>query len=330
MNTIRYYDRLKALACIAVVALHCFFGNFTSAVKLDLLMGRNLMMWAVPIFVMVTGALLLNPDRTITPRKLSRYTLRMVIALVVFTFAFSLFDWWISDQPFTGSVLTSAVKNIFYGTGWKHMWYLYLMIGVYLTLPVFRGFTRSASDKELIYAVVLFFVASSVIPSVYTFLEGQNPFYILTYTIYPLYLVLGYVLSKGIIKLRLGVSTILSVIGVGGIALLTYLGYKQGSQHMLDLVANYSCPSIVIACVGIFGLFMNSRDMKIIDKVCHEISKCSFGVYLLHFAVIKYIVVVIHPKRPIIPLQILVSFAIPFLITWIYNFLVKVIKREVK
>ena len=63
---------------------------------------ENLLMWAVPCFLMVSGALLLNPAKEIPLKKLfGKYIKRMFLALLIFTFIFQLFDILMTGQPLT-------------------------------------------------------------------------------------------------------------------------------------------------------------------------------------------------------------------------------------
>ena len=116
-----------------------------------------IMMWAVPCFVMVTGALLLNPDKEITVKKIiCRYVFRISIVLIVFVSIFTISDV-IADKEKIG--VTDIVKRIFYklytGTSWAHLWYLYLLIGLYLLLPVFRALVKGLDDKEIKYIFLI-------------------------------------------------------------------------------------------------------------------------------------------------------------------------------
>ena len=92
------YSNIRALACMAIVILHTFYAvaglqSMTPALRTGAYMVRNAMFWAVPCFVMVTGALLLDPSRDVTWRKiLGRYLPRVLTALVFFTLLFVLFD----------------------------------------------------------------------------------------------------------------------------------------------------------------------------------------------------------------------------------------------
>ena len=85
------FSYIKAAACFAIVLLHCF--NNARVYHMEVLTDGQIttafaacasLMWAVPCFLMVTGALLLDRDRVIPPSKLfGKYIKRMLIALVV-------------------------------------------------------------------------------------------------------------------------------------------------------------------------------------------------------------------------------------------------------
>ena len=73
---IHFLSELRAVSCIAIVLLHTFYAASAyaapgSTAHLAAISVRNLMMWAVPCFVMVSGALLLDQARVITYRTVS-------------------------------------------------------------------------------------------------------------------------------------------------------------------------------------------------------------------------------------------------------------------
>ena len=94
---ISQFSYIKAAACFAVVLLHCF--NNARIYHADVISAEQTtaayaacaaLMWAVPSFLMVTGALLLDRDRVIPPAKLfGKYFARMLTALVLFTAIFT-------------------------------------------------------------------------------------------------------------------------------------------------------------------------------------------------------------------------------------------------
>lgn len=87
-----FYEYLRILATIAVVANHVcsgLFNNFTieELGRIDaafLHATYTLVSWAVPVFLMITGSLLLNPSKELGLKKIKGYILRMVVVLFTF------------------------------------------------------------------------------------------------------------------------------------------------------------------------------------------------------------------------------------------------------
>lgn len=300
-----YLSRIKAVACIAVVVLHTFYAAdsyaASAAAHSAMLSVRNCMMWAVPCFVMASGALLLDKKRELDLKKLfGKYILRMVIALLVFSVLFGIFDSVLlprngADPSVIGGIL-GGLETALYGNGWAHMWYIYMMIAIYLLLPAYKLVTRSAKPADLRYLLFIYLIFMSVLPLVTTLWGKTLPFYICVFTIYPFYLFLGYALHTGAVKLpRLAggavflLSTVITVI-------LTIYSTDNSSEKLTSLLGNYSFPVIVAGAAGAYSFFRaGSPDkLSLFDKIAGEIDKCSFGIYLIHMAVLKYIFAVLR------------------------------------
>ena len=189
-----------------MVFLHTFYAAAafakTKGEMAAMLTVRNLMMWAVPCFVMVSGALLLDGEREISYKKLfGRLILRMAAALVIFSVLFSCFDSLLITKDFGLKTFTRGFKQIIYGGGWRHMWYLYLMIAIYLLLPAYKLITKAAKPRDIIYILAVYTVFLSVLPTIEGLTGKDLAFYICTASVYPLYLFLGYAIHIGIIRL---------------------------------------------------------------------------------------------------------------------------------
>ena len=145
------YSNIRAISCIAICILHTFFaavsifqpekGLYAASYAV-----RNAMYFAVPCFVMVTGALLLDPAREIGFSKLfGRYIRRILLALVIFTLLFALFDAVTKGETVGPAALKDWLFALFFDKSWAHMWYLYMLLGLYLLLPFYRK-AAAASD----------------------------------------------------------------------------------------------------------------------------------------------------------------------------------------
>lgn len=287
------------------------------------------MLWAVPAFIMVSGALLLESSKGVTLKKIfGRYILRMVIALFVFSLLFELFDEVFVTKDVGISFLKKGIENALFNTGWSHMWYLYMMIAVYLLLPFYKMITKAASKNELVYLLCVYFVCMSLIPFIQIVTDKRLYFYIFVYSVYPMYLFLGYVLHNGKLKINKTAAAFMAVAGLASLVILTIVQYTtkndelsaRCSQFFLD----YAFPGTIIASVGIFVMFIaDNSTVKPIDKIFMSIDSCSFGIYLIHMAVLKYVVAVwgFDPLKnggvPMILLMTVCIFLVSYLITLI-------------
>ena len=297
-----YLSRIKCLACIAVVILHTFYtaNNYSTSTGQQCLMlsFRNAMMWAVPCFVMASGALLLDKNRILTPKKLfGKYIPRMALALAAFSVLFSVFDTLTTAPRSAGATVKDTLSDIFLGTGWPHMWYIYLMLAIYLLLPVYKLISGNAKAGEIKYLLLIYTVFLSILPFIETATGKKLPFYICVFTVYPLYLFLGHALHTGIIKLPKNACGIMFLICTGITAMLTVYACSTTesapgtSNKLISLLGAYSFPLYVAATIGACGYIRKTRnkEVPVFDKMAAELDSCSFGIYLIHMAVLKFI-----------------------------------------
>lgn len=276
---------------------------------------RTLTIWAVPCFVMATGALLLDENRELGLKKLfSKLILRVVLALVIYTFLFKCFDALLIDKDFDlGQVLDFTWVSVLYSFSWKHMWYLYLLIAIYLMMPAYRAVTKNIDRKTILYLMGLMFVFLSVLPfmheifksdmgSIVSNISGDDSYseigapdlriVIYVSKVFPLFLFAGYAVNKGLLKIPFTVA-LSGAVSCAGATVLLLQWSILGDKPVLykEIVSSYSFPLFVIGTVCLFSLFRNSKgkEIKVLDRLCAEIEKCSFGVFILHMAVLRYI-----------------------------------------
>lgn len=128
---------------------------------------RHMMNWHVPVFFMISGALLLDRDRKLTPAIcMKRYALRMLLALAVFGIPYACMSLVFETRSFSLGMIWQAILNTVNGDNWDHMWFLYTMTGVYLFLPLLKRFTDNADRKEKVYILLLLLVYDFCIPTV--------------------------------------------------------------------------------------------------------------------------------------------------------------------
>ena len=152
----RGLDALRAAAALAVVVIH------VSATALqhvapgsadwwfaDLYHAATV--WAVPVFVMISGALLLDPARSDTARAfLTRRAGRILVPLAFWSALY------LGVRYYRGQVdAMQAMVDLLFGLPFAHLWYLYMAAGLYLVTPPLRVFVAAARPTELRYATFL-------------------------------------------------------------------------------------------------------------------------------------------------------------------------------
>ena len=296
----KYYANLsflRAVACVAIVVLHTvnsaaiLYEGRISRVDYGVSMAVvEALAWAVPCFLMVTGALLLDPAREISLKKLfTRYILRVLLALAVSVLIFRGFDMLLNGEVFSLSAIGRGFLNILTGESWAHLWYLYVLIGLYLLLPLFRAAAEKLSEKTLWYLALVLFVFVSLMPLL-KLLGIESGFSLPVVTVYPLYLILGYLLfQKPFSRL---ISAALILIGAGGLAAAAYLRYAWGIDS-LSLLLNYASPLTVLLSCGVFSLFArlsaDTGEKNIFTRAVLSLDRASFGIYLFHLVFVRLV-----------------------------------------
>lgn len=292
------FSYIRATACIAIIVLHVMYsvtlmfgGNISQAEYMASMIMVNCMMWAVPCFIMVTGALLLQKGKKITYRKLfSKYILRAFAALVLFSILFRLFDIYMDSEELSISSMFQGVFEIFTGTGWSHLWYLYLLIGLYLLLPFYKKVVLLSSKNELRYLLGVYIIFLSLLP-IFQIANIYPGFYIHVSTIYPFYLFLGYVLYTEILKPGRILSIAMIFAGTICIVVLTYIRWNSDLVQM-EQFWGYSSIFVILQASGIFSLFQSMKEIKynILKTTLQKLDQCSFGIYLIHMMFVRIVI----------------------------------------
>ena len=285
---------MRSLACVGIVILHTVFaaneyfaGSISAGENLACRMVENNMMWAVPFFVMVTGVLQLDPAKTLTLRKLyGRYVLRILIALVACCLIFRIFDMAMDGEPFTLSGLLQFFTELITARCWGHLWYLYLLIGIYVLLPFYRKLTEHCSDRELVYLLGAYLLFVSVIPTIEGF--GLHiGFYISESIIYPLYLFAGHMIYTRRLAISARPGLLMLAAGTACILILDYAKYGLSINVPAELFG-YASPVVIVQTLGAFALLCKGWTCPAAcSRILQVFDGCSFGIYLIHMAFIR-------------------------------------------
>ena len=169
------------------------------------------------------------------------------------------FDIVMNKEPFTADGLFKGFTNFLTGNGWSHLWYLYMLVGLYLLMPLFKKITEHVRVKELWYLLLILVFFLSLIPILKLWNIGTS-FGIPVATIYPFYLFFGYTASRPEVKVSKWIAVICLVASTTAITALTLLRWNNPETMMnLEMFFSYSSILVILQATSIFYLFIKKE-----------------------------------------------------------------------
>lgn len=168
----QFLDVLRVLATCAVVLMHVLTGatdvtdaSIVPEYRSLLLSVMDLVTWCVPIFLMISGYLFLNPERTLTyPVMIKKYCRRIALAILLFGVPYAASELVVAEKSFRVMMIPEALKMTLTGHTWSHMWYLYLILFLYLITPLLKKVLQLLPVWSVVAVMALIFLGSSVAP----------------------------------------------------------------------------------------------------------------------------------------------------------------------
>ena len=229
-----------------------------------------------------------------TYRKIFRkYIPRVLAALVLFSVVFQIFDDATGESSIQFKTILYGLQNAVTGSGWKHMWYLYLITALYLLLPFYRKIAASLNSKDTYYLLSVYLVFLSLLPMLQTLTEKSTAFYICVYSVYPFIFSWVMLLCRNAFAKKPWLMILLASVGTIAVACLTILSEKSPSPHCQNfLPVMHSVDRIAVCWNFRADVHREKKAPKVLYWILHQIDQCSFGVYLIHMLFLKLVLVV--------------------------------------
>lgn len=283
-------DLLKTIAIFCVIVIHTCSYSQTGFDWYASVFWGSLTRMAVPVFFMCSGALLLDPERSFSPKKFFKKNfLRVFIALIVWAAVYKLLHL-VSSGNLNGPSVLYALKELVLFRHEDHFYYLHILLLLYAFVPVLRVLTKYAGKRCLTYLLALWALLGIVYPTVKAFwpfsLLGGIPAQWLinmTYASFG-YAILGYYLrtypirkSTSVLLYLLGFTvtfagTVLMSLRSGGL----YTGFLEGMSI-----------GVALEAAGLFGLFIGFDAREKAAGFLEYTSRSTLCVYAVHMLVLK-------------------------------------------
>jgi len=291
-------DLIRTVAIILVILLHAATEPYPTV---SIMSPQGVQIWwasnvydslarlCVPLFIMLTGALLLQPSKVDEPLRVFFKKRWNRIGLPILFWGAAYFAWraFVNGETLTANSIALGVL-----TGpYIHFWYVYLLIGLYLTTPILRVVVKYSDWKLLRYFLLLWVVGTALIP-LFTLLEPYN----LNANVFLLAGWLGYYFLGGYllgVKLKRSILYLMLIVGIAWTIIGTYIVVGTLGERFSQIFYDSFSFNMIIASVALFLLLSAIPSQRVETRfprgngALRLISQNTLPIYLFHVMVLE-------------------------------------------
>lgn len=317
-----YCVHLRAFACICVLFVHAPipFDGVTKGSFLLAPCNHFLMAGGVCVFFMISGALLLMKEQPLFEFYKRRFS-RVVVPLIFWSVVYVLFE-----AACKGTGVEDTVGSILmipFVPQASMMWFLYVLCGIYLVVPILSLWLQKASKQE-VQAVLAIWLFTTLIP----YLKLINPnFESLIERTGMLYYFCGF-LGYAVLGFYIRKFSTIKLCNICYISILAFsllfpiLIFRLSSVPNTVLLGSCNIAAVSLS-YSIFVFFKNFRISGYMEGFVVKFAKYSFGIYLCHmlfFEPFKQMIASYHIHYAIqIPLTAITQGLISFVFVWVLS-----------
>lgn len=293
MGRLAWADSCRLIAMLGVIIIHVsapIFYNYRNIGLSDFLTANALdsvARVAVPLFAMLSGALLLGRETSGAFRGVASRIMKVAVPLAFWSV---LHVFWICYWQGLPLSIPSALLQAFNGPVMYHLWFVYMIIGIYIVLPILQPLSAAilSSKHFAAYFFGIWFLANAV--RIYDHEPILNHLVLTDFLHWPGYFLLGYYLahSEAVKKISAWYSgVVFALASVATFLISWYLNSK--SPTPVETALEYFSPNVMIASVAAFMLIGKIRLSPELSKPVAFLSGLVFPVYFMHLLVIELI-----------------------------------------
>lgn len=273
----------------------------------------------VPLFLMISGALLL--DRDYSDRSaLNRFVKHNWLELLRTTEIWLVIMYWYLSFSSSSTLRKEGILKAFVecmGTllfinqkTMGSMWYMPMILGLYLMIPVMSLALKKLGSKYVFCMTALVAFGGIVVPSINSVLNAAGTDKTISFAVtysyvfsrYLVFVLAGYWISHGALKKLSNIAVVI----LTAICFLLTAAFQFWTYTMdLDFSLNYSDIGILVIAVFVFELIQRLLTHR--NATIEYIAKISFGIYFLHICIMEGLNAVL---RSVPSIQYLVKYLI--------------------
>jgi len=265
--------------------------------------------WA-PLYIMIYGKFLLNPNNNITVKKLyKKYILRLVICVIFWDLYYNIVDTYIvncnrKDYSFSFDLIKDAIYNIIYANANDKLWFIFYVIGYHIITPILRTVTKNITVSWYAVAISIFvYQFARFVVDIFSVFIRFNIDGITTFVgklmiemkgTYAVFFLLGYLLYTHEFKKKswIYISYLLGFVSLIITVVITFADciLTDTERSIFSTFDSFNV-SVTAIATYLFFRFTISQWIKplikidMIKSLIRSISDCTLGIYLTHMMI---------------------------------------------
>ena len=290
-------DLIRCIAIVLIILVHTsgfpyqFYNPNISGIDIANWFGTNVYdaigMLGLPLFVMLSGALLLTPDKADEPLRVfyKKRLDRIALPFIFWTIVYFIFSFTIIGKPLS---LYNVEQGLLGGSHY-HLWYLYVLMGLYAVTPIMRVLVKHLNRRLFSYLLILWFAGTVITPFIHTFTTFNfNPVMFVFFDWIGYFLLGIYLLSANFSR-KIGITV--AVLGLLGTVVGDWIVTATAGQQFTGYFHNYMSATTILASAAVFSLLLSATPTRLqsqgkISRVMHWVSQNTMGIYLIHIIVL--------------------------------------------
>ena len=294
------FDLLRVISMFMVIVVHVSnvysrsYGIISNQNFLFSLIYNTISRISVPIFLMISGALLL--DRKFDKTKYRKRIMKFLILIIIWDIIYLVWEYFYLGNTY------EPLYRLLIEPYRAHLWFLYTIIILYLLQPLMKIIMDKSNKVVKILLLIIWFTCGAI--------SMMNPRIgeYFTFVSYAGFFIVGKYLYDYVKKYVTPKHNLVEIIVIVVCIILSIiLNYKASLKY--DMFYNfffaYRTPMITFASFAFYAFIITNYQKESIGKVLSTLSEVSLGVYLIH-GIFLDIVVRTIPHYSLNPL-----FAIP-------------------
>lgn len=338
-------DVARIVAVLAVVMVHCSapFVKGNQQFSFEFIFGNlfdSISRIGVPLFLMISGALFLDERKEVTLKNILLKNVKSlaiitIIWAIIYSSVYNIVFPLLNGESINVKSFISGIAN-----GHYHMWYLYMIIGLYIITPFLKKFVCKENKEMVLFFIIISFCLHFFTPIINAMCELGlnlsiintfiNKFHLDFFGGYITYFLVGwYIVHIGIKQKWL--TYVMYFLGAAALAFIVL--FVQYTGDYTNAYENI-CAPVFVYSISVF-LALNNININFKEKTAKKLttlSKLTFGVYIIHVLVLS-VYSILFPYSRYSALYIVVCFAIvvcsSFLISYVIS-KIPVLKKILK